>query len=110
MWRYMHQWDEMFNLPFDSAPVLLRMMGAFFSLLLYVLNTNTTFNLTIRDIEVIEHALRAKAGRRGLAIAQGETSPGSDQSLFFESIHLNDSDKIPKTRTQKCSYYRTIPA
>ena len=36
---------------------------------------NTTFNLTIRDIEVIEHALRAKAGRRGLAIAQGETSP-----------------------------------
>ena len=36
---------------------------------------NTTFNLSIRDIEVIEHALRAKAGRRGLAIAQGETSP-----------------------------------
>ena len=36
---------------------------------------NTTFNLSVRDIEVIEHALRAKAGRRGLAIAQGETSP-----------------------------------
>ena len=36
---------------------------------------NTAFNLSIRDIEVIEHALRAKAGRRGLAIAQGETSP-----------------------------------
>ena len=36
---------------------------------------NTTINLSIRDIEVIEHALRAKAGRRGLAIAQGETSP-----------------------------------
>ena len=36
---------------------------------------NTTFNLSIRDIEIIEHALRAKAGRRGLAIAQGETSP-----------------------------------
>ena len=35
---------------------------------------NTTFNLSIRDIEVIEHALRAKAGRRGLAIAQGEVS------------------------------------
>ena len=35
---------------------------------------NTTFNLSIRDIEIIEHALRAKAGRRGLAIAQGETS------------------------------------
>ena len=31
---------------------------------------NTTFKLSIRDIEIIEHALRAKAGRRGLAIAQ----------------------------------------
>lgn len=36
---------------------------------------NTKFDLTIRDIEVIEQALRAKAGRRGLAIAEGETSP-----------------------------------
>jgi len=36
---------------------------------------NTTFKLSIRDIEIIEIALRAKAGRRGLAIAQGETSP-----------------------------------
>ena len=35
---------------------------------------NTTFKLSIREIEIIEHALRAKAGRRGLAIAQGETS------------------------------------
>ena len=35
---------------------------------------NTTFKLSIRDVEIIEHALRAKAGRRGLAIAQGETS------------------------------------
>tara|TARA_E500000331_G_scaffold313657_1_gene322461 strand:+ start:869 stop:1090 length:222 start_codon:yes stop_codon:yes gene_type:complete len=35
---------------------------------------NTTFNLNIRDIEIIEEALRAKAGRRGLSIAQGETS------------------------------------
>ncbi len=34
---------------------------------------NTTFNLSIRDVEIIEHALRAKAGRRGLAIAQGGT-------------------------------------
>ena len=31
---------------------------------------NTTFNLSIRDIEIIEIALRAKAGRRGLAIAE----------------------------------------
>ena len=36
---------------------------------------NTTFKLSIRDVEIIEHALRAKAGRRGMAIAQGETSP-----------------------------------
>lgn len=35
---------------------------------------NTNFKLTVRDIEVIEQALRAKAGRRGLAIAEGETS------------------------------------
>lgn len=35
---------------------------------------NTNFDLTVRDIEVIESALRAKAGRRGLAIAEGDTS------------------------------------
>ena len=35
---------------------------------------NKKFELAIRDIEIIEHALRAKAGRRGLSIAQGETS------------------------------------
>tara|TARA_Y100000385_G_scaffold251550_1_gene274430 strand:+ start:182 stop:397 length:216 start_codon:yes stop_codon:yes gene_type:complete len=35
---------------------------------------NKNFELTIRDIEVIESALRAKAGRRGMAIAQGNVS------------------------------------
>lgn len=35
---------------------------------------NKKFKLSIRDIEIIEDALRAKAGRRGLAIAMGETS------------------------------------
>ena len=35
---------------------------------------NTTFKLSIRDVEIIEEALRAKAGRRGMAIAQGATS------------------------------------
>ena len=35
---------------------------------------NKNFELNIRDIEVKESALRAKAGRRGLAIAQGDTS------------------------------------
>lgn len=40
-----------------------------------MVKANNTFKLTIRDIEIIEQALRAKAGRRGLAIAEGETSP-----------------------------------
>jgi len=46
-----------------------------------VAKPNTTFKLSIRDIEIIEHALRAKAGRRGLAIAQGETSPELRQEM-----------------------------
>ena len=36
---------------------------------------NTTFKLSIRDVQIIQQALRAKAGRRRMAIAQGETSP-----------------------------------
>jgi len=36
---------------------------------------NKKFELSVRDIEVIEQALRAKAGRRGMAIVEGETSP-----------------------------------
>lgn len=35
---------------------------------------NKKFDLSVRDVEIIEQALRAKAGRRGMAIAQGETS------------------------------------
>ena len=35
---------------------------------------NNNFELTVRDIEVIESALKSKAGRRGLAIAQGDVS------------------------------------
>ncbi|OUX06184.1 MAG: hypothetical protein CBE00_08560 [Planctomycetaceae bacterium TMED240] len=46
-----------------------------------MVKANTTFELSIRDIEIIEHALRAKAGRRGLAIAQGETSPELRQEM-----------------------------
>jgi hypothetical protein len=38
------------------------------------LKPNKKFDLDVRDIEIIEQALRAKAGRRGLAIAQGEVS------------------------------------
>ncbi len=35
---------------------------------------NKNFKLGIRDIEIIEHALQAKIGRRAMAIALGETS------------------------------------
>ena len=42
---------------------------------------NKKFNLSVRDIEIIEQALRAKAGRRGLAIANGETSPNLREEL-----------------------------
>lgn len=44
------------------------------------------FELGIRDIEIIEQALRAKAGRRGLAIAQGETS----EKLKEEMIEIQE--------------------
>ena len=35
IWRYMHQWDDFFNLPYDSALVYVRMFAAFLCLLLY---------------------------------------------------------------------------
>ena len=39
-----------------------------------IMKPNNNFELSVRDIEVIESALRAKAGRRGLAIAEGNVS------------------------------------
>jgi predicted nuclease with TOPRIM domain len=33
---------------------------------------NTKFELSVNDIEIIEKALRAKAGRRGMKILQGD--------------------------------------
>ena len=47
---------------------------------------NKKFDLTIRDIEVIESALRAKAGRRGLAIAEGDVST----QLHAEMIEITE--------------------
>ena len=47
---------------------------------------NKQFELTIRDIEVIESALRAKAGRRGLAIAEGTVST----QLHAEMIEIQE--------------------
>ena len=43
---------------------------------------NKKFDLTVRDIEIIESALRAKAGRRGLAIAQGDSSTQLHQEMM----------------------------
>jgi len=51
-----------------------------------VIKPNLQFELDVRDIEIIESALRAKAGRRGLAIAQGETS----ERLKSEMLEIND--------------------
>jgi hypothetical protein len=47
---------------------------------------NKQFELSIRDVEVIESALRAKAGRRGLAIAQGDVSA----QLHKEMIEIQE--------------------
>ena len=59
---------------------------------------NQKFNLTIRDIEIIEEALRAKAGRRGMAIAQGATS----QRLREEMHEIQDV--LGRIHTQKNFY------
>jgi len=37
-----------------------------------VTKPNTSFELSIRDIEIIERALSAKAGRRGWRLMKGE--------------------------------------
>ena len=47
-----------------------------------MIKANTTFKLSIRDIEIIEEALRAKAVRRGMAIAQGKTSPRLKEEMM----------------------------
>lgn len=46
-----------------------------------LMKPNTKIELTVRDMEVIESALRAKAGRRGMAIVQGETSETLKQEM-----------------------------
>ena len=47
---------------------------------------NKEFELTIRDIEIIESALRSKAGRRGMAIAEGAVST----QLHDEMIEIQE--------------------
>lgn len=47
---------------------------------------NKNFELSIKDIEIIEAALRAKAGRRGMRIMKGEES----DELHQEMKEIND--------------------
>ena len=59
---------------------------------------NKHFELSGRDIEVIEIALRAKAGRRGIAIAQGDTS-----DKLKEEMH-EIQDLLGRIHNQKVWY------
>ena len=61
---------------------------------------NKTFELSVRDIEIIEIALRAKAGRRGLAIANGETSPQLREEM------LEIQELLGRIHNQKNHYAR----
>ena len=42
---------------------------------------NHQFNLSVKDIDIIERALTAKAGRRGMRIMQGEDSEQLKQEM-----------------------------
>tara|TARA_R100000030_G_scaffold97473_2_gene86440 strand:- start:12 stop:233 length:222 start_codon:yes stop_codon:yes gene_type:complete len=69
-----------------------------------MVKANNNFKLTIRDIEIIEQALRAKAGRRGLAIAQGETSEKLKEEMLeiqelLGRIHHQKNFYRPKSKT-----------
>ena len=48
---------------------------------------NTKFDLSVNDIEIIESALRAKAGRRGMKILAGE---GDYKQLKSEAEEIMD--------------------
>ncbi len=61
---------------------------------------NKKFDLSVRDIEIIEIALRAKAGRRGLAIANGETSPQLREEM------LEIQELLGRIHNQKNHYAR----
>ena len=62
------------------------------------MKANKNFELTVRDIEIIEQALRAKAGRRGLSIAQGETS----EQLHNEMMEIQNL--LGRIHSQKVFY------
>jgi len=48
---------------------------------------NNSFNLSVEDIEIIERALTAKAGRRGMRILKGE---GDVAKLAEEATQIRD--------------------
>ena len=48
---------------------------------------NTKFELSVNDIEIIEKALKAKAGRRGMKILKGE---GDFDKLKVETDEIMD--------------------
>lgn len=48
---------------------------------------NTKFELSVNDIEIIEKALKAKAGRRGMKILKGE---GDFDRLKVETDEIMD--------------------
>lgn len=65
---------------------------------------NDKFSLTIRDVEIIEQALRAKAGRRGIQISQGNTSEQLKHELdeiqeLLGRIHAQKVFYRPSTKT-----------
>ena len=71
---------------------------------------NTTFKLSIRDVEIIEHALRTKAGRRGMAIAQGETSPQLREEMNeIQEVLVKEPFHNKQTSTYlKCYIHKLI--
>ena len=60
---------------------------------------NLKFELSIEDIQIIEDALRAKAGRRGMRIMQGE-----DQDQLHEEMK-QINDLLGRLHNQK-NWYR----
>lgn len=60
---------------------------------------NTKFNLSIKDIEIIERALSAKAGRRGMRLMKGE-----DNKQLHEEMR-DIQDLLGRLHEQK-NWYR----
>jgi len=60
---------------------------------------NTQFTLSIKDIEIIERALSAKAGRRGMRIMRGE-----DNKQLHEEVR--DIQELLGRLHQQKNWYR----